>query len=113
MIVFRIAKADMSALIRHIEQRTKVAQKAFAPMFIESATPYVPMKSGKLRASGHSENGGKHAVWQANNRGYPYGLRWFYQRARKWTTAGTTNRWDLKAIGLHLGHWESELKKFY
>lgn len=68
--------------------------------FVDAVTPFVPMKSGQLRASGRATDDGR-VYWTATNKGYNYaytvydlhGERWPEGQYKKPTTPGTYPRW--------------------
>lgn len=71
--------------------------------FIDTVTPFVPMKSGQLRDSGRATADGR-IYWTATNRGFNYastvydidGERWPDGNYKRPTTPGTYPRWVTK-----------------
>lgn len=108
MYTFRIKEVDFRGLFRDLENKKERAQRAFGETALQDMQPYVPMKSGALRGSGHTENGGKQIVWEvyASN-GYPYGAKQFETQYMNYTTPGTGPHWDERATGIHMSHWEN------
>lgn len=89
-----------------INQMKKLGQYALANQVHADMDQYVPKLSGDLRTQSAVSNDGKSIYYNA-----PYARRRFYEPARRYTTPGTTARWDLKAKAIHGKSWERIVKK--
>lgn len=63
-------------------------RKAIGMIFIEQATPYVPMKTGHLRETAFAEGDGR-VNWPAH-----YAMKQYTTEYAHYTTAGTGPNWD-------------------
>lgn len=79
-------------------QRGKVAM---ANQALADMNPFVPMREGTLRTTGHVSGEANEIVWNT-----PYAKRLFYNQFYNYTTPGTGPRWDLKAGGLFMKDWQ-------
>lgn len=82
-------------------------QYAAANQMLSDMNQYVPKDEGSLRLTGTVEDNGKSLTWNM-----PYAKAQFYGfvgkggfRVYKYTTPGTSRRWDLRAKGAHMNDW--------
>lgn len=81
--------------------RYALANQALADM-----NPFVPMKEGITRQTGHVESGGEYVTWNT-----PYVKRLFYMMMYNYTTPGTGPRWDMKAKRIFISDWINAFTK--
>lgn len=85
----------------------KVAEYAIANQAMLDMERFVPLRDGDLRGSGHVS--GNQIVYNTvYARAQFYGSSYNKHRSftfKKYTTAGTGKRWDLKAKGLYGDKW--------
>lgn len=75
--------------------RYAVANQALSDM-----NPFVPMKEGILRQTGHVNSDATAVIWNT-----PYASEMFYMPKYNYTTPGTGPRWDNKAKSLFMSDW--------
>lgn len=63
--------------------------------------PFVPFKEGNLRQAVSLSLDGKEIIYKMF-----YASKRFYTPARKYTTPGTTHRWDLAAQARYQSSWQ-------
>ena len=73
---------------------------ALASQALSDMNPFVPMREGILRQTGHINNDATAIIWNT-----PYAAKMFYMYMHNYTTPGTGPRWDLKAKGLFMPDW--------
>lgn len=71
-----------------------------ANQMLADMNPFIPMREGILRLTGHVTYGNNAIEWVT-----PYAKRMFYEQHYNYTTPGTGPRWDLKASGLFMNDW--------
>lgn len=104
-----------TALKQKAESVTKTPElrQAIGEEFVEAVTPFVPMKSGDLRASGRATDDGR-VYWTSVHRGYNYankvydedGLLWPDGKYKKPSTPNTFPQWVIK-VQPHTKEWEA------
>lgn len=67
---------------------------------------YVPMAQTRMLRKGVYNS--RRGVIEYNQ---PYAKKQFYRKAKKYTTAGTSNRWDLRAKSKHGKKWRAAVAK--
>ncbi|MGT2911782.1 minor capsid protein [Streptococcus cameli] len=101
-------KVDLKGIEKKVSSSSLAKGKlAIANQMLLNMNPFVPFKSGALRGGGHAKRDsvvyvGPHARAQF------YGSSYNKKRSfvfRRYTTAGTGKRWDLKASALHVKDW--------
>lgn len=92
---------DVKKIPPKIQNGASKAQFALANQVHADMNTYVPMLSGDLRSQSVIAVDGKSIYYNV-----PYARRRFYEPARRYTTPGTTARWDLKAKAIHGKSWE-------
>lgn len=104
-------KVDLSPLENSIKRNTNKAKQALKKQVAYDMNRYVPMLSGDLRGSQALIKDG--ITWSGvYARAQFYGTNG-YVVFRKYTTAGTGKRWDLKAEGIHGKTWEELVRGCY
>jgi len=103
-------KIDLSKAKEKINKtKVKRGQLAIANQALIDMDPYIPLKRGPLRLSGHVTGNGSQIVYNT-----PYARAQFYGGAynkyrsfsfSEYSTPGTGKRWDLKAKPLHANKW--------
>lgn len=103
-------KIDLSKAKGKINKTNiKIGQIAIANQALIDMDPYIPLKNGPLRLSGHVTGNGSQIVYNT-----PYARAQFYGGAynkhrnfsfNTYSTLGTGKRWDLKAKPLHADKW--------
>lgn len=76
-------------------------KSAMSNQALADMNPFVPMREGTLRTTGHVTSDANEIVWNT-----PYAKRLFYNQFYNYTTPGTGPRWDLKAEGMFLSDWQ-------
>lgn len=97
--VNHIIKTALGQRAISITQMPELRQR-IGEAFIDAATPFVPMKSGDLRASGRATDDGR-IYWSSVHRGYNYAAKLYDYDEEMWpegeyakpTTSGTVPRW--------------------
>lgn len=98
---------DLSGAQRKLSPQSRQrGQYALANQALADMNPFVPMKKGILRMTGHVEDSGNSAVWNT-----PYAAEMFYMPKLNYTTPGTGPRWDNKAKGMYMRDWERAYMK--
>lgn len=91
----------------------KVAEMAIANQAMLDMERFVPYRAGDLRGSGHVS--GNQIIYNTvYARAQFYGSSYNKHRSftfKKYTTAGTGKRWDLKAKGLYGDKWADKAKE--
>ena len=91
---------DLTGIPDRTSRMTKLGQYALVNQVHADMNNYVPMLSGDLRNQSSIATDGKSIIWNAR-----YARRRFYEPASRYTTPGTTARWDLKAKAIHGRSW--------
>jgi len=91
---------DVKRIPPKIQNATGKAQYALANQVHADMNTYVPMLTGDLRNQSAIAVDGKSIYYNV-----PYARRRFYEPASRYTTPGTTARWDLKAKAIHGRSW--------
>jgi hypothetical protein len=93
--------------------RNKLSQRrvdrgtfALSNQALADMNPFVPMKDGIARQTGHVYSGGKVINWNT-----PYINKLFYMHMYNYTTPGTGPRWDLKAKPIFINDWIEAFKR--
>src|SRR5690625_1666392 len=92
---------DLTGIPVRTSRMTKLGQYALVNQVHADMNPYVPMLTGDLRNQSVIAVDGKSIYYNV-----PYARRRFYEPASRYTTPGTTARWDLKAKAIHMRSWE-------
>lgn len=82
------------------QQSVQRGQYALSNQALADMNPFVPMKEGIARGTGHVVGTGESVVWNT-----PYIARLFYMPMYNYTTPGTGPRWDNKASAIHMKDW--------
>lgn len=101
-------KVDLSGANKKVSSASlKKAEYAIANQAMLDMERFVPLRDGSLRGSGHVS--GNQIVYNTvYARAQFYGSSYNKHRSftfKKYTTAGTGKRWDLKAKGLYGDKW--------
>lgn len=107
-------KIDLSGMEKRFSHANFIrTRKLLGEQILADSTPFVPKDEGFLRSSGDIAPDGSKVIWDE-----PYAKAQFYGRVgksgapvRKYTTAGTGKRWDLKAKAIHGSSWQNLVKK--
>lgn len=101
-------KVDLSGANKKVSSASlKKAEYAIANQAMLDMEQFVPLRDGNLRGSGHV-SGNKIIYDTVYARAQFYGSSYNKHRSftfKKYTTAGTGKRWDLKAKGLYGDKW--------
>lgn len=92
---------DLSGVEPKASRLTKLGQYALANQMYADMNNYVPLLTGDLRNQSAIAPDGKSIYYNV-----PYARRRFYEPAMRYTTPGTTFRWDMKAKSIHMRSWE-------
>lgn len=93
-------EVDVNKIPPKIHGRTKFAQAALVNQVHADMNPYVPALSYDLRNQSNVTSDNRAVIYNV-----PYARRRFYEPASRYTTPGTTARWDLKAKSIHGKSW--------
>lgn len=105
------ANVKFGPLYSHIRSSTRQAERMLTAQAANDMNNYVPMRDGPLRGS--MSVGTNQITWQTvYARAQFYGTNG-YVVFRKYTTAGTGKRWDLKAAGIHGTEWKELVERCY
>lgn len=107
-------KVDLSGANKKVSGASlKKAEYAIANQAMLDMEPFVPLRDGNLRGSGHV-SGSKIIYNTVYARAQFYGSAYNKYRSftfSKYTTAGTGKRWDLKATALYGSRWAEKGKE--
>ena len=88
------------------EQAVQRGRYAFANQAMADMNQFVPKKDNDLRQSAHVSSDGKKILYEM-----PYARKQFYTLAKKYSTPGTSARWDIRARSLYLPAWKRAFLK--
>jgi|SRR5690625_5231255 len=91
---------DVKNIPPKVNNRTGKAQYVLANQVHADMNPYVPALTYDMRNQSTVAIDGKSIIYHT-----PYARKRFYVPARRYTTPGTTARWDLKAKSIHGASW--------
>lgn len=97
---------DLSRIPRRVNTMTKLGQYALVNQVHADMDNYVPRLRSDLANQSTIALDGKSIIYHV-----PYARRRFYEPAKRYTTPGTTARWDLKAKAIHGKSWERVTKR--
>ena len=107
-------KVDLSEAYKKASNaNAKKAEYAIANQAMLDMEPFVPLRDGNLRGSGHV-SGNKIIYDTVYARAQFYGSSYNKYRSftfKKYSTAGTGKRWDLKATALYGSKWADKGKE--
>ena len=107
-------KVDLSGANKKVSSaNAKKAEYAIANQAMLDMEQFVPLRDGNLRGSGHV-SGNKIIYNTVYARAQFYGSSYNKYRSftfKKYTTAGTGKRWDLKATALYGSKWADKGKE--
>lgn len=107
-------KVDLGGANKKVSSaNAKKAEYAIANQAMLDMEPFVPLRDGNLRGSGHV-SGNKIIYNTVYARAQFYGSAYNKYRSftfNKYTTAGTGKRWDLKATALYGSKWARKGKE--
>lgn len=107
-------KVDLSGANKKVSSaNAKKAEYAIANQAMLDMEPFVPLRDGNLRGSGHV-SGNKIIYNTVYARAQFYGSAYNKYRSftfKKYTTAGTGKRWDLKATAMYGSRWAEKGKE--
>ena len=91
---------SINAIIRkHIDKKAQTVtkdpalRKELGEVMIKLATPYVPMKTGKLRNHAYATKDGR-LIWDAHSpKGFDYASQQYYHLYKHYTTPNTGPYW--------------------
>lgn len=102
------ADVDVKKIAPKIHKATAKAQFVYVNQVHADMNEYVPFLSGDLRNQSTIAIDGKSIYYNV-----PYARAQFYgyvgkgrYKVKRYTTPGTTSRWDLKAKAIHGKSWE-------
>ena len=102
-------KVDLDKVAKKISKSSvKKAQLAISNQALIDMDPFVPLKKGPLRLSGHVRGGGNIVYNTPYARAQFYGGAYNKHRSfsfNNYSTQGTGKRWDLKAKPLYANRW--------
>lgn len=97
---------DLKGVKPKIERMIRSGQYALVNQVHADMNPYVPALSYDLRNQSNVTLDNRAVIYNV-----PYARRRFYEPASRYTTPGTTARWDLKAKAIHGSSWERVVKR--
>lgn len=107
-------KVDLGGANKKVSSaNAKKAEYAIANQAMLDMEPFVPLRDGNLRGSGHV-SGNKIIYNTVYARAQFYGSAYNKYRSftfSKYTTAGTGKRWDLKATAMYGSRWAEKGKE--
>src|SRR5690625_259075 len=93
--------ADSRGVRQKLSKRAhQKAQYVMANQALADMNPFVPMREGILRMTGHVKGLGDFVVWNT-----PYARVQFYTQFENYTTPGTGPRWDNKTKAMYMSDW--------
>lgn len=93
-------KKNLNGIPVRVDKMKKIGQYALVNQVHADMNNYVPLLRADLRNQSTISLDAKSILWNA-----PYARRRFYEPAVRYTTPGTTARWDLKAKSIHTESW--------
>ena len=107
-------KVDLSGAVKKVSSANrKKAEYAIANQALLDMEQFVPFRDGDLRGSGHVS--GNQIIYNTvYARAQFYGSSYNKYRSftfKKYSTAGTGKRWDLKATALYGSRWAEKGKE--